>query len=79
MEIDLQVQGISLSSFEKRIIKAGIIQAHGLLLVLQPELTIVQDDERYKTIFWVEDNKAAIGLIEEALKNSSLPLLTIKN
>ncbi|WP_370587925.1 response regulator [Trichocoleus sp. FACHB-591] len=30
-------------------------------------------DERYKTIFLVEDNRADIRLIEEALKNSNVP------
>lgn len=33
----------------------------------------VEVDEKYKTIFLVEDNKADIRLIEEALKNSNVP------
>ncbi|MBD2093956.1 response regulator [Trichocoleus sp. FACHB-591] len=33
----------------------------------------VEVDERYKTIFLVEDNRADIRLIEEALKNSNVP------
>ncbi|MEP0869863.1 response regulator [Trichocoleus desertorum AS-A10] len=33
----------------------------------------VEVDEKYKTIFLVEDNRADIRLIEEALKNSNVP------
>jgi chemotaxis family two-component system response regulator Rcp1 len=33
----------------------------------------VEADEKHKTIFLVEDNKADIRLIQEALKNCSLP------
>ena len=33
----------------------------------------VETDEKYKTIFLVEDNKADIRLIEEALKDSLVP------
>jgi len=33
----------------------------------------VETDEKHKTIFLVEDNKADIRLIEEALKNSTVP------
>ncbi len=33
----------------------------------------VETEEKHKTIFLVEDNKADIRLIQEALKNSSVP------
>ncbi len=33
----------------------------------------IETGEKYKTIFLVEDNKADIRLIQEALKNSSVP------
>lgn len=41
----------------------------------------VETDERHKTIFLVEDNKADIRLIEEALKNSTIPhqVITVRN
>lgn len=41
----------------------------------------VETQERYKTIFLVEDNRADIRLIEEALKNSSVPhqVVTVRN
>lgn len=40
-----------------------------------------ETDARHKTIFLVEDNKADIRLIEEALKNSSIPhqVLTVRD
>lgn len=41
----------------------------------------VETEEKYKTIFLVEDNRADIRLIEEALKNSSVPhqVVTVRN
>ncbi|NES83703.1 MAG: response regulator [Moorea sp. SIO2B7] len=41
----------------------------------------VETDERHKIIFLVEDNKADIRLIQEALKNSSVPhqVVTVRN
>lgn len=41
----------------------------------------VETEEKHKTIFLVEDNRADIRLIEEALKNSSLPhqVVTVRN
>ncbi len=41
----------------------------------------VETDERHKTIFLVEDNKADIRLIEEALKNSTVPhqVVSVRN
>ncbi|MGK7917970.1 MAG: response regulator [Prochloraceae cyanobacterium] len=41
----------------------------------------VETDEKHKIIFLVEDNKADIRLIQEALKNSSVPheVLTVRN
>jgi two-component system, chemotaxis family, response regulator Rcp1 len=41
----------------------------------------VETEEKHKTIFLVEDNKADIRLIEEALKNSSVPhqVVSVRN
>ena len=41
----------------------------------------LETEEKYKTIFLVEDNRADIRLIEEALKNSSVPhqVVTVRN
>lgn len=41
----------------------------------------VETDEKHKTIFLVEDNKADIRLIEEALKNSTVPhqVIAVRN
>lgn len=38
-------------------------------------------DEKHKTIFLVEDNKADIRLIQEALKNSMIPhqVITVRD
>lgn len=40
-----------------------------------------ETDEKHKTIFLVEDNRADIRLIEEALKHSSVPyeVVTVRN
>ncbi|MCX7592347.1 MAG: response regulator [Fischerella sp.] len=41
----------------------------------------VETDEKHKTIFLVEDNKADIRLIQEALKNSAIPhqIVTVRD
>jgi chemotaxis family two-component system response regulator Rcp1 len=41
----------------------------------------VEVDEKYKTIFLVEDNRGDIRLIEEALKDSSVPhqIVSVRN
>ncbi|NET58028.1 MAG: response regulator [Symploca sp. SIO2E6] len=41
----------------------------------------VETEEKYKIIFLVEDNQADIRLIQEALKNSSVPhqVVTVRN
>lgn len=58
MEMALQVQGINLSSFEERVIKASRIQAHGLLLVLQEaELTVLQVSSNTNHVFGLNTEK----------------------
>jgi len=66
MEIDLQVQGIN--SFEERVIKASKIQAHGLLLVLQePELTVVQVSSNTAKVFSLVPEEVLHKRLEELL------------
>lgn len=68
MEIDLQVQGINLSSFEERVIKASRIQAHGLLLVLQePELTVIQVSSNTNNVFGLTPEEVLHKSLEELL------------
>lgn len=68
MEIDLQVQGINLSSFEERVIKASRIQTHGLLLVLQePELTVIQVSSNTNNVFGLTPEEVLHKSLEELL------------